>query len=72
MPALVFGLGRWAGLPPMELGVAVTIAAMPTGANAFLLSRRYAVGMERSGAAVLLGTIISVVSLSLILGSLTR
>jgi predicted permease len=72
MPALVFGLGRWAGLPPMELGVAVTIAAMPTGANAFLLSRRYAVGMERSGAAVLLGTIISVVSLSLILGSLMR
>jgi len=71
LPAVVFGLGRATGLPPLELAVAVTMAAMPTGANAFLMSRRYATGMERAGAAVLLGTILSVVSLTLILGWLT-
>ncbi|MFH5924320.1 AEC family transporter [Roseomonas xinghualingensis] len=68
LPLLVWVLGQAAGLPPLELAVAVTLAAMPTGANAFLMSRRYAIGMERAGAAVLLGTIASVVTLTLVLG----
>ena len=68
LPLVVFGAGRVAGLGALELAVAVTLAATPTGANAFLMSRRYAVGMERSGAAVLLGTIASVVTLSGVLG----
>ncbi|WP_458093860.1 AEC family transporter [Roseomonas sp. WA12] len=71
LPLLVFGLGRLAGLPPLDLAVAVILASMPTGANAFLMSRRYAIGMERSGAAVLLGTMISVVTLTLVLGWVT-
>ena len=71
LPLLVFGLGRLAGLPPLDLAVAVILASMPTGANAFLMSRRYAIGMERSGAAVLLGTMASVVTLSLVLGWVT-
>ncbi|TPG60545.1 AEC family transporter [Roseomonas nepalensis] len=68
MPLLVYGAGRLVGLGPLELAVAVTMAAMPTGANAFLMSRRYAVGMERSGAAVLLGTMASVATLTGVLG----
>ncbi|HEY8610292.1 MAG TPA: AEC family transporter [Roseomonas sp.] len=68
LPLVVLGLGRLAGLPPLELAVAVIMAAMPTGANAFLLSRRYATGMERAGAAVLLGTMLSVVTLTVVLG----
>ena len=68
MPLLVYGAGRLAELGPLELAVAVTMAAMPTGANAFLMSRRYAVGMERSGAAVLLGTMASVATLTGVLG----
>lgn len=71
LPLLVFGLGRLVGLPPLELAVAVIMAAMPTGANAFLMSRRYATGMERAGAAVLLGTMASVVTLTLVLGWIT-
>jgi malonate transporter len=69
LPLLVLGLGTWLGLARLELAVAVTMAAMPTGANAFLMSRRYATGMERAGAAVLLGTIASVVTLTVVLGS---
>jgi predicted permease len=68
LPLVVFGLGRLLALPPLELAVAVIMAAMPTGANAFLMSRRYALGMERAGAAVLLGTMASVVTLTLLLG----
>ncbi|MFC7738015.1 AEC family transporter [Roseomonas sp. GCM10028921] len=71
LPAVVWGLGRLLGLGALELAVAVTLAAMPTGANAFLMSRRYATGMERAGAAVLLGTILSVVTLTFLLGWLT-
>ncbi|MCR0985351.1 AEC family transporter [Roseomonas populi] len=72
LPAVVFLVGRWAGLGALELSVVVVIAAMPTGANAFLLSRRYAVGMERAGAAVLLGTVASVVTLTIVLGIVPR
>ena len=71
LPAVVWGMGRLLGLGALELAVAVTLAAMPTGANAFLMSRRYATGMERAGAAVLLGTILSVVTLTFLLGWLT-
>jgi predicted permease len=40
---------------------------MPTGANAFLLAQRYRVAVDQSGAAVLLGTLVSVVTLSALL-----
>lgn len=72
LPLVVLGLGRLAELGPLELAVAVTMAAMPTGANAFLMSRRYATGMERAGAAVLLSTMLSVATLTLVLGIFAR
>jgi hypothetical protein len=64
LPALVWGLCAAFALGPLETAVAVTTAALPTGANAFMLARRYAVGAERSGATVLVSTVISVVTLA--------
>lgn len=67
MPLLVWGFCRLLDLSPLETAVAVVTAALPTGANAFLLARRYGAGAEESGAAVLVSTAISVVTLSAVL-----
>ena len=64
LPLLVWGLCVAFGLGQLETAVAVTTAALPTGANAFLLARRYETGAERSGATVLVSTLISVVTLA--------
>jgi predicted permease len=64
LPALVWLFAIWLRLTPVEVAVAVTIAALPTGANAFILARRYATGADRSGSAVVLTTAISVLTLS--------
>jgi hypothetical protein len=63
-PALVFAAGRMLDLAPIELAVAVTMAALPTGANAFILARRYATGADRSGSAVVVSTALSVLTIS--------
>ena len=67
MPALVWGICRFAGLGALETAVAGTTAALPTGANAFLLARRYAIGAEASGATVLASTLVSVLTLTVVL-----
>lgn len=67
LPLLVWGFCRLLGLGPLETAVAVTTAALPTGANAFLLAQRYAAGAEGSGAAVLVSTALSLVTLSALL-----
>lgn len=67
LPVVVWMIGRAMALSPMELAVGVIAAAMPTGANAFLLARRYATGTDTSGAAVLVSTVLSVVTLSVLL-----
>ncbi|MFC3126834.1 AEC family transporter [Pseudoroseomonas globiformis] len=69
-PFTVWLIGQSIGLPPLSLAVAVLAAGMPTGANAFFLARRYASGSERSGATVLLSTILSIGTLALLLGAL--
>jgi malonate transporter and related proteins len=68
LPALVWLAARLLALPPLETAVAVVVAAMPTGANAFLLAQRYRIAAERSGATVLVGTVLSVATLSALLG----
>jgi predicted permease len=68
MPAVVWGTSRLFGLSPLETAVAVLAAALPTGANAFLLAQRYDVAPARSGATVLVSTALSIVTLSLLLG----
>jgi len=67
MPVLVWGAARLLGLPPFETAVTVVTAALPTGANAYLLAQRYRIGVERSGATVLVGTVLSVATLSVLL-----
>lgn len=67
LPAAVWLAARALALPPMETAVTVLVAAMPTGANAYLLAQRYAIGVERSGATVLVSTVLSVLTLSLLL-----
>jgi predicted permease len=64
LPAVVWGLGHLIGLSPIEMAVAVTMAALPTGANAFILARRYATGADRSRSAVVVSTALSVLTLS--------
>lgn len=68
MPALVWACCIALGLGQLETAVAVTTAALPTGANAFILARRYRIGAERSGAAVLVTTLISVATLAGLIG----
>jgi hypothetical protein len=67
MPALVFAAARAAGLSPLAVAVATVTAAMPTGANAFMLASRYGTAAERSASAVLVSTALSLPVLSLLL-----
>ena len=67
MPVLVWLACVALAVPAEQTAVAVVVAALPTGANAFLLAQRYHVGAEASGAAVLLGTLLSVLTLSALL-----
>ena len=67
LPVLVW-LCCWAsGLSPLETAVATVTAALPTGANAFLMASRYRIGAAESGAAVLVSTLLSVLTLPLVL-----
>jgi predicted permease len=62
------GLAAWiAGLPGLQWRVAVLTAAMPTGANAFLLARRTTAFAEVSATTVVLTTAISVVTITALL-----
>ncbi len=54
-------------LPPLEVAVATVAAAMPTGANVFILARRYDLYLRRAASAVLISTIGSVITISIIL-----
>ena len=66
-PLAVFGMCRLFGLPPLETSVATITAALPTGANAFMLAARYGVGAAESGAVVLAASLLGVVTLSVLL-----
>lgn len=66
-PLLVWGMALLFGLSGFETAVVVVTAAMPTGANAFLLAQRYGVGAERSGATVLVATVLSLGTVSALL-----
>jgi hypothetical protein len=68
MPAVTYGLCVLLGLSPVETAVAVTMAGLPTGANAFILARRYATGADRSGSAVVATTALSILTLSALIG----
>jgi predicted permease len=68
MPGIIWLLCLWMGLSRPETAVAVTLAALPTGANAFILAQRYQTGADRSGAAVVVSTALSVLTLAALIG----
>lgn len=50
----------------MWASICVVMAAVPTGANIFILARRYDMYMERTSAVILISTVASTVTLSLL------
>ena len=67
LPLAMAGAARWASLPPQAATIMVVTAALPTGANAFMLARSAGSLMESSAATVVLSTALSVVTLSIVL-----
>lgn len=68
MPALVGLFAHLAGVHGVAFSVVVVAAAMPTGANAFLLARRFETMMEASASTVVVSTALSMITLTLLLG----
>ncbi len=67
-PLLVFGLTRWVfEVPPLWAKVAVLIASLPVGVNAYLFAVRYDAGQVESASAILLSSLLAVVTVSLVL-----
>lgn len=68
LPAIAFFAGRWFGLPPLQLQIAVMFGALPTAPSAYVLAAR----MGGNGAFVAFlvsaSTLISAVTLPLWLG----
>jgi predicted permease len=67
MPAVVWAACLALDVPRFETAVTVLTAALPTGANAYLLAQRYRIEADRSGATVLVTTAVSVFTLSALL-----
>lgn len=64
-PAIVFGCLMLAGpFDPQWVAVALLMASLPPALNAFIIARQYEAWVEAAYAAVLLGTLCSVVTLT--------
>jgi len=72
LPALVALIAHLVGVRGVAFSVVVLAAALPTGANAFLLARRFETMMEESASTVVVTTALSMVTLSVLLGWLPR
>ena len=70
-PALIYLLGRHVfGLTPVSLAVAVTMAALPTGINAYLFGARYDSATAEATSTILISTLVSVLTLGFLLAAL--
>ncbi len=67
MPAVVGLIAHEAGVRGVAFSTVVVAAAMPTGANAFLLARRMDTMAENAAGVVMVSTILSLVTLTLLL-----
>jgi malonate transporter len=66
-PALVFGImALLFDVDPAWRAIAVLSAAMPMGANVYVVAARYEVYVARASTAVLLSTIVAVVTVSIL------
>jgi malonate transporter and related proteins len=66
-PALVWGSCRILDVPTLWTQVAVLLAAMPTGINAFIFARKYEAGVAVVSKTILLSTLFSMFSVSYLL-----
>jgi predicted permease len=68
-PLVVWALATFAfAVPPLWAKVAILLAAMPVGVNVYLFGVRYGAGEAESATAILLSSILSVATLSAVLG----
>nr|WP_283949473.1 AEC family transporter [Limobrevibacterium gyesilva] len=67
MPALVALLAHLAGVTGVAFAVVVLASGLPTGANAFLLARRFATMAEASASTVVVSTVASLFTLAALL-----
>lgn len=67
MPLCMAAVVTLAGIPAPTSAVMIVTAAMPTGANAFLLAHRAGAMMETSATTVVIATLLAVVTLALLL-----
>ena len=65
MPALVYGMARLFGLPPLGIAVLTLAAACPTGVNAFLTASRLGTGQALASNVMLISTAAGVVTVTL-------
>jgi len=67
-PALAwFFAAKVAGLPPVSVGVITLMAAMPSGVNVFVVAQQYGIYVQRAASAVLVSTVLSVITLSFLI-----
>ena len=67
-PMIVYLLLSWVGgFDQIWVYTAVLMAALPPAANVFVLARQYDVYVERASTAILLGTAVSIITVTLIL-----
>ena len=69
-PALVWLLAQAFGVAPEWAAIAVVTAALPCGVNTYLLAERYRIGQPESAAAILVSTVLAVLTLALLLHAL--
>jgi predicted permease len=67
-PLMVLALLPFFSLSTIAANVAITIAACPSGVNAFLFASRYKAAEAEASSTILISTILSIVTLSLVLG----
>lgn len=70
MPVVVAAIAYAMGLAGVAFATVVLAAAMPTGANAFLLARRMNTNAENTAAVALLSTVLFIVTLTILLALL--
>jgi predicted permease len=68
LPALVALIAHAAGVTGVAFAVVVITSALPTGANAFLLARRFHTMAEASASTVVVSTAVSILTLTVLLG----
>ncbi|MCL1140163.1 AEC family transporter [Shewanella pneumatophori] len=65
-PALTYVLMQWLNVEPQLIAMGVILAALPTAASVYLLAQRYQTQVITSAQGILLGTLLTFVSLPLL------